>query len=332
MAPQRPEAVGPEQEARMVFGIRMGGSAPRAAVGGGESPRVASTAASLASLAQTGGASSVVFIPAPGVKASAWSFPYKSGRPKEMNIPQPPAGPLRGTVVVNVSGHASGGVADRATAWAEQQLAARGQKPTDDARKFIALRAACEKATAELIADKARTLPGTTIVAPDGTRLDLPRATFEKMLKASPKSTDAEAKTIALDGDRALRKYFAASNTYHVTARLPDGRTLEWKDVPRNDPQRIEWATRIPVEIPAQVRGEVTLECWPTGSMKAGGYVEQRQYRIHLGDDLFDPDDATLDADAWRAQHRQVRWDTPFEDADREEHGVAPAPMPRVEQ
>ena len=317
----------------MVFGIRSGGITPRAAMAGGtESPRVASTVASMASLAQTGGASSVVFIPAPGVTASAWSFPYKSGRAKEMNIPQPPPGPLRGTIVVNVSGHASAGVVDRATAWAEQQLTSRGQKPTDNARTFIALRAACEQATGELIADKGRLVAAATIVAPDGTRLDLPRATFEKLLRASPKSSDAEAKTLALDGDRALRKYFAASNTYHVTARLPDGRTLEWKDVPRNQPDRIEWATRIAVEIPAQVRGEVTLECWPTGSMKAGGYVEQRQYRIHLADDLFDADDAALDADAYRAQHRHVRWDTAFEDADREEHGVGPVPLPRVEQ
>jgi hypothetical protein len=75
-----------------------------------------------------------------------------------------------------------------------------------------------------------------------------------------------------------------------------------------------------------------TLECRPTGSMKAGGYVEQRQYRIHLADDLFDPDDAALDADGYRAQHRHVRWDTPFEDADREEHSVGPVPMPRIEQ
>ena len=66
--------------------------------------------------------------------------------------------------------------------------------------------------------------------------------------------------------------------------------------------------------------------------MKAGGYVEQRQYRIHLADDLFDADDAALDADAYRAQHRHVRWDTAFEDADREEHGVGPVPLPRVEQ
>jgi len=65
--------------------------------------------------------------------------------------------------------------------------------------------------------------------------------------------------------------------------------------------------------------------------MKAGGYIEQRQYKLHLGDDLFDVDDAVLAADAFRADHREVRWDTPHEDTDRAESGVGPAPVPRVE-
>jgi hypothetical protein len=316
----------------MVFGIRAGVT-PRASssTGFAEHPKVAATHNALAGLAQTGGASSVVFLPEHGVQASAWSFPYKSGRAKEMNIPRPPGGPLRGTVIVNVSGHANAGVVDRATAWAEAELSARGKRPTDDARAFVALRDACARATDELLADKGRSKAGASIALPSGGSLDLPRAQFDKLLRASTKSTDAADKKLALDGDRALRKFFAATNTYQVALRLPDGRTLDMKDVPRNQPGRIEWATRIPVEIPANVRGEVTLECWPTGSMKAGGYVEQRQYRIHLGSDLFDPDDAALDADAYRANHRHIRWDTPHEDADREEHGVAPAPIARVE-
>jgi hypothetical protein len=316
----------------MVFGIRAGAPA-RASSSAGfpEHPKVAATVNALAGLAQTGGASSVVFLPEQGVQASAWSFPYKSGRAKEMNIPRPPGGPLRGTVVVNVSGHANAGVVDRATAWAEAELSSKGSKPTDDARAFVALREACARATDELLADKGRVKVAASIALPSGGSLELPRAQFDKLLRASTKSTDAAEKKLALDGDRALRKFFAASNTYQVTLRLPDGRTLERKDVPRNQPGRIEWATSIPVEIPANVRGEVTLECWPTGSMKAGGYVEQRQYRIHLGDDLFDPDEAELDADAHRANHRQVRWDTPHEEADRQEHGVAPAPVPRSE-
>jgi hypothetical protein len=317
----------------MVFGIRSAGP-PRATTsttGFVEHSKVAATTTALADLARTGGASSVVFLPEQGVAANSWSFPYKSGRAKEMNIPRPPGGPLRGTVIVNVSGHANAGVVDRTTAWAEAQLARQGKTPTEDARAFVALRDACARATDELLVDKARVKTGASIALPGGGSLELPRAQFDRLLRATTKSTDADEQKLALDGDRALRRFFAASNTYHVALRLPDGRTLEWKDVPRNQPGRIEWATRIPVEIPANVRGEVTLACWPTGSMKAGGYVEQRQYRIHLGDDLFDPDDAALDADAHRANHRHVRWDTPHEEADRQEFGVAPAPVPRIE-
>lgn len=315
----------------MVSGIRGAGS-PRPAAGGfAEHVKAAATLTALARLAQTGGASSVVFLPEQGVACRSWSFPYKTGLPKQMNIPQPPRGPVRGTVLVNVSGHANGGVVDRACAWAENELASRGVKPGDDAKAFIALRSACDRATGELLADRGRTQTCATIALPDGKTLELPRAVFEKLLRVSTTSNDAEARKLAADGDRALRKFFAASNTYQVALRLPDGRTVEWKDVPRNQPGRVEWATKIPIEIPANVRGEVTLECWPSGSMKADGYVEQRQYRIHLGDDLFDPDDAALEADAWRADHRQVRWDTAHEEADRADCGVAPAPVPRPE-
>jgi hypothetical protein len=315
----------------MVSGIR-GSATMRGTVGGFSAhPKTTATLNALAELARTGGASSVVFLPEQGVACRSWSFPYKSGLPKQMNIPTPPRGPIRGSVVVNVSGHANGSVVDRACAWAEQALAARGVKPGDDAKRFVALRSACEQATSALIADRAGAKASAPIALPDGGTLDLPRPVFEKLLKASGKSTDPEARKLALDGDRALRKFFAATNTYQVSLRLPDGRTVEWKDVPRNQPGRIEWATRIDIEIPASLRGECVLECWPSGSMKAGGYVEQRQYRIHLGDDLFDVDDAALEADAFRADHREVRWDTPHEDDDLAEFGVGPAPVPRDE-
>lgn len=315
----------------MVSGVR-GPGWPRA--GGAQFPenvKVASAVTALARLAQSGGASSVMFLPEDGVRFRSWSFPYKSGRAKEMNVPQPPRGPLRGTVVVNVSGHAKAGVIDRATAWAEQRLVSGGKSPTDDARAFVALRAACERATSELLADKGRTKQAATISLPDGQSLELPRALFDKMMKASAQSTDPEGRKLFFDGDQAHRKFFAATNTYQVVVRLPDGRSLEWKDVERNQPGRIEWATRIPIEIPANVRGEVTIECWPSGSLKAGGYIEQRQYKLHLGEGLFDPDDGDLDADAYRAMHRQVRWDTPHEESDLEEHGIGPAPVPREE-
>jgi hypothetical protein len=315
----------------MVSSIRGAGLQRATTTSFPEHAKVPATLKAMAELAVTGGASSVVFLPEQGVAARSWSFPYKSGLPKQMNVPQPPGGPLRGTVVVNVSGHTNGGVVDRACAWAEATLSARGVKPTDDARAFVALRAACERATDALLADRSRTLASAAIALPDGKTLDLPRATFEQLLSASSKSTDPAARKLAQDGDRALRKLYAATNTYQVTLRLPDGRVVEQKDIPRNQPGRIEWATRIPVEIPANVRGEVTLECFPSGSMKAGGYVEQRQYRLHLADDLFDIDEAELDADAWRADHRQVRWDTPHEEADRAAFDVAPAPVPRVE-
>jgi hypothetical protein len=319
-------------EVVMVTGIRSAGL-PRSSITTAfpEHPRVQATVKALAELARTGGASSMMFLPEHGVSAQSWSFPYKTGLAKQMNIANPPRGPIRGTVVVNVSGHTNGSIIDRVCAWVEQTLSARGQKPTEDARAFVALRSACQAATDVLLADRARGLASTSITLPGGQSLALPRAVFDQLLSASTKSTDPAVRTLAAAGDRALRRFYAATNTYDVKLRLPDGRVIEHKDVPRNQPGRIEWASCIPIEIPANVRGEVTLECAPSGSMKAGGYIEQRQYRIHLGDDLFDIDDAELAADAWRADHREIRWDTPHEDADRAEYGVDPAPVPRAE-
>mgnify|MGYP006380938171 CR=1 FL=1 len=71
-----------------------------------ENSRVGSTLADLASRAKRGGASSTTFLPAQGQKFEAYAFSYHTGKPKEMNLTGKPAdGMVRGTIVLNVSGH-----------------------------------------------------------------------------------------------------------------------------------------------------------------------------------------------------------------------------------
>ncbi|MCC7074379.1 MAG: hypothetical protein IT383_23940 [Deltaproteobacteria bacterium] len=71
-----------------------------------ENSRVSSTLTDLASRAKRGGASSTSFLPAQGVRYDAYAFSYHTGRAKEMNLSQKPAdGMVRGTIVINVSGH-----------------------------------------------------------------------------------------------------------------------------------------------------------------------------------------------------------------------------------
>lgn len=293
-----------------------------------ENPRVARTLAELAKRANNGGASSIMFLPSKNVAFTAFAFAYHTGLAKEMNIPKAPPGPLRGTVVINISGHASGGINDRVIGWAEREAAKIGVRIGDDVAKWNALTAAAGGAARELQSDYQRTKQSVAIdlsaIAP-GKRVTLSRAQLERLQKATPDGDDWE---LAQMGNDALRKQFAATNTYNVRIRTPDGKTTELRNIPRNDPSKIEFATRIPVEIPSGVKGEVVLEAWPTGSAEVAGYVEARRYKIHIQDNLFDMNKAVQNAEAYQARYPQVRWGTEHESEDIEKHHVSPSPHP----
>ena len=298
----------------MLGPVRAAGGARRLAPTGPfeEHPKVQRALVELAKRAHTGGASSIMLFPQRGVKYDAYAFAYRTRLPKEMNIPSPPKGPLRATVVVNISGHAQGRVDDRVTGWAERELAQQGWLVEDDAAKFEMLRQACSAET------------GAVVV--DGRKLALERGLIEKMQRASVESDDPELARIASWGNDALRKHFAATNTYNVRLRTPAGVTESF-DIARNDPDRIEFATRIQIEIPPTV-GEVTVEAWPTGSAEVPSYVEARRYRVHLGRDLFDFEQAMAAAEKYQEAHPEVRWDTAHEDEDLELLRVLPSPVP----
>ncbi|MBK6688712.1 MAG: hypothetical protein IPG45_29840 [Deltaproteobacteria bacterium] len=56
--------------------------------------------------ARRGVASTVTFLPSKGTKFQSWYFGYKTGEPRRMNILElPEGGIVRGTIVVNPSGH-----------------------------------------------------------------------------------------------------------------------------------------------------------------------------------------------------------------------------------
>jgi hypothetical protein len=291
-----------------------------------ESPKVAKTLVDLAKRAQEGGASSIMFFPQKNVKFEAYAFAYHTNLAKEMNIAKPPTGAIRGTVVINISGHATGSLTDRVVAFAEKSIAAERGKIGDDATKFVALRTAVDKAVRELQSDYQRTKTSATIdlsaILGDGKSLELTREKLDTLQKAPNDSQ------IAVDGNRALRKFFASTNTYNVRIRTPDGKTIEQRNIERNNPGRIEYSTRIPVEIPEGTKGEVVLEAWPTGSAEVAGYVEARRYKIHVGEGLFDLDKAIEAAKKYQQAHPEIRWDTEHEDEDLEKNHVSPSPYP----
>lgn len=293
-----------------------------------ENAKVGRTVADLAKRAQDGGASSIMFLPQKGVKFDAYAFAYHTGLAKELNIPKPPQGALRGTVVINISGHAAGGITERVAAWAEKAASREGVKIGDDAARFLALHAACQTAARELQSDTQKTKQSVMIDLGEGKKLELKRDLFERMQKASTESDDSALAQLAWDGNKALRKLFGATNTYNVRIRTPDGQTTEMREIARNNPGRVEYATSIPVEIPAGTTGEVILEAWPTGSAEVAGYVEARRYRIHVGKDLFDLEKAVEGAEKYQASHPEVRWDTRHEEEDIERHHVSPSPYP----
>lgn len=294
-----------------------------------ENKDVGRTVADLAKRAQDGGASSIMFLPQKGVKFEAFAFAYHTGLCKELNIPKPPKGALRGTIVINISGHATGGLIDRIVAWAEKSISRETTKIGDDANKFLALRAACEKAAQEFQSDPQKqsvTIDLSFLGA--GKSMELKRDLFDRMTKASGDSDDSGLRQLAADGSKALRRSFAATNTYNIRVRLPDGTTTESRGIPRNNPGTLEYSTRIPVEIPEGTKGEVVLEAWPTGSAEVAGYVEARRYKIHVGEGLFDFDKSVEAAEKYQAAHPEIRWNTRHESDDLDEHHVAPSPYP----
>lgn len=293
-----------------------------------ENTKVPAVVADLAKRAQQGGASSILFLPQKGVKFEAFAFAYHTGLAKELNIPKPPAGAIRGTVVINISGHATGGITERVTAWAEKTAAKEGHKVGSNATRFLALHKACAAAVRELQSDHQKTRTSVDIDLSDGKALALSRELFDKMQKASSTSDDSELRHLASEGDKALRKLFGSENTYNVRLRLPDGTVREQRQVPRNNPGTVEYATRVAVEIPEGVKGEVVLEAWPTGSAEVAGYVEARRYRIHVGEGLFDEKKAIEAAEKYQAAHPEIRWDTRYESDDLDKHHVAPSPYP----
>lgn len=67
---------------------------------------VAGVHANYASMSRRGYAAQAQFLPGNDLKFESWSHAYKTGIPRHMNVLAPPAdGVIRGTLVVNVSGH-----------------------------------------------------------------------------------------------------------------------------------------------------------------------------------------------------------------------------------
>jgi hypothetical protein len=276
-----------------------------------ENPKVARTLLDLAERAHSGGASSIMFLPQQGVRYDAYAFAYLTGLAKELNIPKPPKGALRGTLVINIAGDASGGLGDRVTGWAERQLAKEGVRVGLDVKRFQALRAAAQ--------------PSSSITF-EGRTISLPRATLDKMRRASLHSEDSELLQLASWGNEALRKHFACTNTYNVRLRTADGKTTHVESIPRNDPMRMEFVTRIPMQIP-EGAGDVMLEAWPTG-FEVQSYVEARRYQVHMGENLFDMKGAIETANAYQAKYPSIRWNTDHEHDDLDRQHISPSPFP----
>lgn len=287
-----------------------------------EHPQVRPALAYLERRASQGGASSILFFPQRGVEFDAWAFDYDTGLAKQMNLKGAPGKVLRGTLVINASGHADGGLPERVLGWVERELASQGVHIGDDAKRFRALKAAC---TAALDGKGAKHAAVDVAFAGKTVRLDA--ELLDKMRRASLDDSDQSLADLAQLGNDTMRKAFAAENTYHVRVRTPDGKVTELADVPRNHKDKIEYATRVALELPL-MSGETLIEAWPTGATEARAYVEARRYHVHFGKDLFDVAKAEEAARRYQGLHPEIRWGTPNEHADLERHGVSPSPRP----
>jgi hypothetical protein len=271
-----------------------------------------------------GNASSIMFLLQHGVRYESFAFAYRTGLPKQLNVLSRPTGTsdvLRGTLVISASGHVSGTALDRLVGWAEAELVVRGYAIGDDAARYLDLRSACDAAHRSFATDYQRTHRYLPLHITDGPTIELSRARYDALLGAHQDGEDAQR------GNTALLHWFGATNTYHVRVRLPDGQVLERSGIPRNRLDRIELATRIPVEFPLQT-GTTVLQAWPAGSAEVGSYREAREYAIHHGRELLSVKQQIAIAEKYQALHPEVRWGTEFEMDDVLAQGVSPSPYP----
>ncbi len=310
---------------RSTTGIQAATLTPSGAVK--ENAALKKTLKGLAEAAQDGGASATVFLPAKGVKYDAWSFSYHTGISKEMNIKNVKEGAkIQGHIAINISGHATGGRPEQLAAMAIEKLGAEHgvdltkNNPKNDALFGQLLQAAKAAGWSGDASLKVEGLPEVTITAADHQKFA---------------GTD-EGKWA---GNEALQRHFAMENTYNVRIRLPDGQKLELRNVARNKPDQAEFATSIPIEFPA-MKGTTIIEAWPTGSAEVAGYVEARQYKMHVGEEHFYSEEKGVDAaEKYMDAHPQVRWAgraaepnsdeaVANEEADLKKTGVHPLPFP----
>lgn len=253
----------------------------------------ADTRATLKGLKQAaldGGASSTIFLPAEGTKYDAWSFSYHTGIPKEMNIKNVKEGAtVKGHIAINISGHAKGGRSEQLTELVLERLASAGHDLYKASAKNDALFRAVHQAV------KSAGYANELTINLNG----LPE------IKLSADDVRAAAD---VDGDAVLKRQFAMENTYNVRVTLPDGQRLELRNVERNKPGTAEYSTKIPIEFPA-MKGTTIIEAWPTGSAEVAGYVEARQYRMHIGKEHFYDEKKGIEAaQKYMDAHPEVRW------------------------
>ncbi len=292
-----------------------------------ENAEIKSTLKGLKEACQGGGASSTVFLPAANVKYDAWSFSYHTGISKEMNIKNIKEGAkIQGHIAINISGHATGGRPEQIAAMALEKLA------TDHNIDLSKNNAKNDKLF-DSILKQAKTAgwSGDVAINVEGLpEIKLAAADIQKF------GTTDEGKWA---GNEALRRNFAMTNTYNVRVMLPDGQKLELRNVARNKPDQAEYATKIPIEFTA-MKGTTIIEAWPTGSAEVAGYVEARQYKMHVGKESFYDEKKGIDAaEKMMDAHPEVRWasraevpDTDEavanEEADMKKFNVHPLPYP----
>lgn len=306
-------------------GVQATGLTPNSAVK--ENSELKSVLKGLKEACQEGGASSTVFLPAAGVKYDAWSFSYHTGISKEMNIKNVKEGAkIQGHIAINISGHATGGRPEQVAAMALEKLASEHKI---DLSKNNAKN---DKLFDQILTQaKSAGWSGDVTIKVDGLpEIKLAAADIQKF-----GSTD-EGKWA---GNEALRRNFAMTNTYNIRVTLPDGQKLEMRNIPRNKTDQAEYSTKIPIEFPAQ-KGTTIIEAWPTGSAEVAGYVEARQYKMHVGKESFYDEAKGIEAaEKFMDAHPQVRWasraDPPdtdiavqHEEEDMKKFNVHPLPYP----
>ncbi|MGQ0504271.1 MAG: hypothetical protein ACT4TC_03050 [Myxococcaceae bacterium] len=77
------------------------------------------------------------------------------------------------------------------------------------------------------------------------------------------------------------------NQTFNIQVTFPDGTRQTLSNIPRPQATGAVYSMAKDISFPVTQKGTYTIDTWPTGSGGPGGYIEGREYKLHVGAENF---------------------------------------------